>query len=617
MRNHIGTFWGVVLLSAILLSTFILVMVGCRSASNTFSATRGWFQPEVRGQAPAWDGNTNPDAFSSSQVVAVPEIPATIPAPTPVSTPNPIPNPATVAPVVPDPFLAVSQAESVPATPLPAPLPEQPVPPQMLPIVQEDHPWSSPTSHHHVEPIPTLASSPASLPVSSPLHSGSPIADPWSFDNPNNIRDAVSIEEQAKREENEMEKARLAELATAQRKNGTPEYLQPLPKWNGPFETRETLQTIEQDIIRQVGYSEEKAKSFDNLPVYDWEKEESKGFDWSVLDPVNFFTKVRDWVGLGPDETKANAAMKKGREILLTTPDLRDRKKCLEAAKQFSEAAKRYPDSLLEEDALHLAGESYFFGEDYTRAMKSYQKLLIKYQHSKHIDNGVRRLFSIARYWEQEDRRGVSSINMTEKSRPTFDTFGYAKKAYETIFINDPNGPKSDDAVMALATAYLLRGRYKGDDNYNHAAYYYHFLRENYPLSRHITQAHEFELEARTKAYMGAEHSSTTLDEAQKLADMTLRQFHSELDEDERDEILDIQETIIHRQAEREWTLGQFYDKKQYYGSAKLYYEKLLDKYPQTDYAEKARVRLEQIQDKPDQPDQFNFIKKIFRLKGT
>jgi outer membrane protein assembly factor BamD (BamD/ComL family) len=269
----------------------------------------------------------------------------------------------------------------------------------------------------------------------------------------------------------------------------------------------------------------------------------------------------------------------------------------------------------LEEDALHLAGECYFFSDDYPRAMKSYQKLMIKYQHSKYMDNAVRRLFAIARYWENDDRKGVATINLYEKSRPTFDTFGNAKKAYETIFINDPNGPISDDAMMALATAYLLKGRYQGDDNYNHAAYYYKQLRENYPLSKHITRVHELELEARTNAYMGAEHSSTTLDEAEKLADTTLKQFSAELDDGEKEDILEIKEGVIKRQAEREWTLGQFYDKKQYYGSAKLYYEKLLDKYPQTEYAEKARIRLEQIKDKPDQPDQFEFIKRFFRSK--
>ncbi|MDR0609670.1 MAG: tetratricopeptide repeat protein [Planctomycetaceae bacterium] len=653
MQNHNRIFFGV-----LLFSTILLAITGCKSMS---SDSGHWFTPNVRGQAPAWNGNTNPDAFSSTQVVAVPATPVSVPTnvvPSNPFAPNSDARPATlpeqlaqpvyrqVPPPVSDPFLVALPAESTPSTfsatvPNPAimnpaiPNPAIPNPTVLNPAVPnpavpssvpsgldvpltndlwtskvaatsqpvvQSHPWDLPAGHVHAEPIPTTVS---------------PISDPWGLGNPTDLQNAVSIEQQAKYEEDELEKARLEELATARHQKIMPEYLKPLPKWNGPFESREQKQTIEQDIIRQVGYSEEKPKSFDALPVYDWEKEEQKGFDWSVLDPVNFFTKVRDWVGLGPDETKANAAMKKGRELLLATPDLKDRKKCLEAAKLFSEAAKRWPDSLLEEDALHLAGECYFFGEDYTRAMRSYQKLLIKYQHSKHIDNGVRRLFMIARYWELEDRRGVSSVNITEKSRPTFDTFGYAKKAYETIFINDPNGPISDDAVMALATAYLLKGRYKGDDNYNHAAYYYNFLRENYPLSKHITRAHELELEARTNAYMGAEHSGTTLDEAQKLADITLRQFSSELGEGEKEEILEMKEGIIQRQAEREWTMGQFYDKKQYYGSAKLYYEKLLDKYPQTEYAEKARVRLEQIQNKPDQPDQLDFLKKIFRPRGT
>ncbi|MDR1268882.1 MAG: tetratricopeptide repeat protein, partial [Planctomycetaceae bacterium] len=470
MRNHLRIF-----LYVFLPVTFFAVMTGCRSASTDSGR---WLTPEVRGQAPAWNGNINPDAFSSSQVVAVPETPIPAVQPFPAQPPNTLPANTLPPNTLPTNALPATVSAIPPVNNPNDPwMPKVAATPQTLPTVQEhsvqEHPWNLPTVPAHAEQIPTFAV--------TPTHSVSPITDPWGFDNPNDIRNAVSIEEQAKREEDEIEKLRLAELATAQRKDGTPEYLQPLPKWNGPFETRDAQQTIEQDIIRQVGYSEEKAKSFDNLPVYDWEKEEQKGFDWSVLDPVNFFTKIRDWVGLGPDETKANIAMKKGREILLSTPDLKDRKKCLEAAKLFSEAAKRYPDSLLEEDALHLAGECYFFGEDYTRAVRSYQKLLIKYQHSKHIDNGVRRLFVIARYWEQEDRRGVSSINITEKSRPTFDTFGYAKKAYETIFINDPNGPISDDAVMALATAYLRKGRYEGDDNYNHAAFYYNFLRENYP----------------------------------------------------------------------------------------------------------------------------------------
>ena len=149
----------------------------------------------------------------------------------------------------------------------------------------------------------------------------------------------------------ETERERIRTLATTPRE-GAPSYLQPLNPWNGPFATRTRQRTLEQDIIRQVsgGYEPVAGKQYViDEPIFDWEKEEEKkGFDWSVLDPTNFFTRVRDWLGMGPDEGKANTSMRKGREILLANPDLRDRRKNLEAAKHFMEAAKRYPNSLIE-----------------------------------------------------------------------------------------------------------------------------------------------------------------------------------------------------------------------------------------------------------------------------
>ena len=406
----------------------------------------------------------------------------------------------------------------------------------------------------------------------------------------------------------EAEKQRIRALATAPRADA-PDHLQPFNPWFGPFENRVRRTTLEQDIIRQVGYDQVSAKIHSSAPVFDWEIDEPKrGFDWSVLDPVNFFTRVRDWMGLGPDENKANEAMKKGREILLSNPDLQDKAKNREAAKHFATAAKRFPNSVLEEDALHLAAECYFFADDYYNAFQMYQKLLMRYRHSKHLDNAARRLFSIARYWELESERSSAVLNVTDRTLPRFDTFGFAKKAYETIFINDPNGPVSDDALMALATAYLKRGRHQGDDNFNQAAYYYQRLREDHPLSKHIARAYENELFARTQAYLGAEHPSRTLEEARKLAEITMRQFGGQLEHEERAVILGMKESILEKQAERLWTRAQYYDmKKRHYGSARLYYERLIREFPQTEFAERARRRMVEIEDLPDTPSIFAF----------
>lgn len=456
----------------------------------------------------------------------------------------------------------------------------------------------------------------APLSVASPAPFAQPFEDPFLGG-----REAVSIDAAAKREaeeekrhREEQDKKQLEQIASIDKKH---DYLQDLPPWSGPFSDREKKKNIEQEIIRQVSHVDYTPPKSDTSPLLDWEKEDEKGFDWSVLDPVNFFTKMRDLAGMGPDEQKATASMSKGRELLLESENLKNRSKNLAAAKHFKEASWRWPESVMEEDALHLAAECYFFSDDYPRAMKMYQKLIIKYQHSKYLDNAVRRLFSIGQYWEAEDRRGVAFVNMSEKSRPTYDTFGFCQKAYESIFINDPNGPKSDDAVMALACAHLAKGKLRGDTHYERAAYYFAYLRENYPLSKHIAKAHEFELVARTNAYQGASYNGKTLDEAGKLADSTLRIFSGEMDHEEKEEVLALKEELIHRQAEREWTLGQYYDKKRYYRSAVLYYEKLLDQYPQTSFADKARVRIEEIKDKPAEPGQLDFIKKLYMPRGS
>ena len=404
----------------------------------------------------------------------------------------------------------------------------------------------------------------------------------------------------------ETKSEQIKTLATAPRADA-PSYLQPLNPWNGPFASLDRKKVFEQDYIRQVGYEPASEKLYSDAPLFDWEKEEPvKKFDWSVLDPANSFSRMRDWMGLGPDESKADESMQKGRAILLSNPDLKDAKKNLEAAKHFTEAARKFPDSVLEEDALHLAAECYFFSDDYYNAFSMYQKLLSKYQHSKHIDNAVRRLFKIGRYWELESEKKSSFFNFADKSLPRYDAFGFAKKAYETIFNYDPLGPVSDDALMALATAYLKRGRYQGDDNFNQAAYFYQRLREEHPSSKYIVKAYENELYARTHAYLGAEHPNRTLEEARKLSEIMSRQFSNDLDQEERSNFLQMKEDILDKSAERLWSRGQYYDlKKRYYGSARIHYEQLIEEYPQTEYAERARIRMKQIEGLRDVPPIF------------
>ncbi|MDR1290794.1 MAG: hypothetical protein LBK06_06300 [Planctomycetaceae bacterium] len=480
-----------------------------------------------------------------------------------------------------------------------------------------------------------------------PQHSPPPIPQPSPFDSTQKIAagnivtgehlniwgdasmKSQSINEAAKNENDNLEKNRLLEIARSKQQQDVDpkkKYLRSFSDRLGPFADNKDREDIERSIISPVAYLEENPKIYDNKPIFDWEKEEQAAFDWSVIDPVILFNKCKDKLGFGLDESKAKQHMQEGRDILLkvkqksevTVPAQLSQKEQLaqeklykEAGIKFTKAAKRLPDSILKEDALYLAGESFFFSGNYQRAFNAYQELMIKYKHSKYLDTTARRLFAIARYWEAvDDKNKITLVNFTEKTRPTFDTFGYAGKAYETIFINDPNNPLSDDAVMAIASAHLARGKYEGDISYEKAAFYYKYLTENYPLSEHFDKARKGELLARSEAYMGAEYNDKTLNDAQELAEMITRsRTPNQIPNDENDAITELNENIITKNAEREWVTGQYYDKKGFYGSAKLFYQTLINNYPQTEYAEKARTRLEQIKNKPEKPSLFPFPK--------
>lgn len=332
-----------------------------------------------------------------------------------------------------------------------------------------------------------------------------------------------------------------------------------------------------------------------------------KGFELADLAPEKLWGKTKDLAGYGPDETLARQLFDEGSELYRE-------KKYAEAADKFSWAAFRWPDSPLEEDALFYQGESLFFADKYSAASDVFERLMKKYENSRYLDRVVRRQFNIGRYWEQAAlASGAWPIvpNVFDRTRPVFDTWGNAIKAYESVRMNDPTGPLADDAIMAAGNAYFVQNRYED------AAYQYDLLRKEYPRSEHQYDAHRLGMKAKQLMYQGPMYDGAALNQAGDIADATLRQFRGELGE-ERDRLIEEKARIVDQQAEREWTMGQFYEKKGYYGAARFYYTGLARdaRFARTSYARMAGERLEKIKDKPDRPpDYFRWLDYVFAKK--
>ena len=312
--------------------------------------------------------------------------------------------------------------------------------------------------------------------------------------------------------------------------------------------------------------------------------------DVKVADSVS---KIKSKFGLGPNQLAAEQAYSAGEEMFRA-------QNYDDAAKKFKEAAARWPATKLEQDALFYQGESEFFDKRYSSAVNTYGLLLEKHPNSPHLDKVIRRQFDIARYWEKHhayEPHWPTTPNFFDNTRPLFDTLGRSLKTYDNIRLNDPTGPLADDAIMASANSYFLRGRYSDAD------YQYELLRNEYPRSEHQFEAHILGLQCKLRKYQGVDYDSAPLTEAKKLVKQLKIQFAGELNAEEKSRLADIQAQLNQQLAERDYKMAKYYDELEHYGSAKFYYAQLMREYPETPLAAEAQQRYAALGGLPDHPD--------------
>ncbi|MBI3461838.1 MAG: outer membrane protein assembly factor BamD [Planctomycetes bacterium] len=343
----------------------------------------------------------------------------------------------------------------------------------------------------------------------------------------------------------------------------------------------------------QASYSEataeaaKQAADLDSPPGY---------FETNVAPTLPKFLKKA--AGYDTEEAKLRA-QNNARKFAEEGEALFQQAKYTEAIDKFRTAAKLWPDSPVAEDSLFRVGECYFFSDNYPDAHDAYQEVMTKYENSRYLDHIVQREFKMAQYWQALGRTpaGQSYINFTDKTQPWFNTPGNALDAYDAIRLHDPAGDLADDAIMATATTHFENGRFEEAD------YHFGLLRSEYPQSEHQAKAHMLGIRAKLENYQGPHYDSKPLDEAEELTGQALVQFPTEL-ADERERLLQTRAAARAQQAERDWSIGEYYAKTEHYGAARYHWQKLRADFPDTRFAEMAAERLAQTKDLPENPPQ-------------
>lgn len=345
------------------------------------------------------------------------------------------------------------------------------------------------------------------------------------------------------------------------------------------------------------GYFDAKGRPIDRpvtntqIPHPDGASQEDVGL-LPGLDPKVTYGRVKKAVGLGPNDRAAHSALDDAEQLF-------QQERYKQAAKKYKDAAGKAVDMRLKEDALFMTAESYFFADRYIKARDAYNELASQYPSTRYLDRLVARQWNIAQYWEKYEDHSpdvAMTPNAWDRTRPWFDTIGHAIKTYENIRMNDPTGPRADDAVMATAGIYFRRGRF--DD----ADYHYGLLRREYPRSEFQFEAHLLGLQSKLRKYQGADYDGTPLEEAQQLVKQLRTNFAGQLSAEERERLTVVSAQLNQELASRTMKMATYYDDTKYVAAARGYYVEVIQKYPDSELAQQAKDRLAQLTDEPDRP---------------
>lgn len=280
------------------------------------------------------------------------------------------------------------------------------------------------------------------------------------------------------------------------------------------------------------------------------------------------------------------------------------------------ELEANYYDNPLVEDSLFMLAESRYAQEKLPGAEDIYLQLLKQYPNTRHMDVCTKRLFDIAHTWmdfktttsedvqvasysdngpsakpevvKNKDYERPGFFNFGDRRRPVTDTEGRALEALKAIWLNDPTGPLADDALMLTASHYLRVGRYA------EASETFKILREEFPDSPHLKDAYLLGAHVTQASYQGAEYDDRNLEESKQLKSMAMSIFPNLTAEEKarlEAEMVKMDDATVARELER----ALFWLHKGRFDAVEMCCHQIINKYPASKYAGKARGLLKKL----------------------
>lgn len=251
-----------------------------------------------------------------------------------------------------------------------------------------------------------------------------------------------------------------------------------------------------------------------------------------------------------------------------------------EAYKEFRKLLIHYPDAKEAAEAQYYLARCLEKLNKFYEAFLEYQKLIDSYPNSQRISEVIEREYNIGEFYLNREYKkwlGLSLYDFAE--HPSIEIF-------RRIVDKAPYSEYAPRAQYKLGIILIQLGRYE------EARDAFQKVIDNYSDSEWVAPAKYQLAIATSKAFPGADYDSSYLAEATKRLDEFIKdhpqaQISSTAEKQLRE--------LKNREAKKNFDIAEFYERQDKYKSALMYYTKVVNNYPESDYYDISSERIREL----------------------
>lgn len=246
---------------------------------------------------------------------------------------------------------------------------------------------------------------------------------------------------------------------------------------------------------------------------------------------------------------------------------------------ELKKVLKHFPESYEAAEAQFFMGECLENMGKLYDAYLAYQKVIDKYPFSERMNDVLERELKIADVIAEEEMKFMGL---------SIPQYYHAITIYRKIIENYPYGK------VAPISQYKIGLVLKSAGSLAEAKVEFEKVIASYPDSEWVEAARYQVAQTASLASLKPDYDQELTQEAKEKYEEFLAKYpDAEISEEAQDEILNLTD----KEAEKDFNVGQFYEKQQSYNSAAIYYKDVINKYPKSKWAEESIERMKILEE--------------------